>query len=218
MLNSKKLKEISKVLDKKSIMFLGTRLEVQGHVNNTKKDINLSPIWEIKKEYIADEKYFTCDTKMKYGNNKFVEYYQTHVDFSFTEREKHELESSLMYLENNLNSFENLYLNELRSVLENVFGGNMTLEAEFKVDGIGKVSNELGDMLKEIGYNKTYRDLSLYTLAKDNYVITISFDEDNVKISVWYGTHYRYEIKQYFKEAKELIISLYNKSIKKIKE
>ncbi len=217
MLNSKELKEISKVIDTKSIELLGTYVQIIGYMDNTDID-NLNPILELKREYVSERNERHFGNKVRYAERIDSESYKTKVDFKYIENANKDLELALINFDRNVDIFEKIFQNDLKSVSEAKMDGEMLLEAEFRVDKIKDLSKDIGEKLKDIGYSEFLTPNLSYWIKKRGKFITINFYENKVKFSIRKALNNKHDALNHLYDLKECMLSLYNQNIKKIKE
>lgn len=141
------------------------------------------------------------------------------INANFIAADRTDLEVSLNYLETHVSFYESV----LEEMAQLKHKGEMLLEAKFKVYGISNITKKLGENLKNAGYKKFINDEFIaktisYNICKSGNDITISFFDNSVVFSIKRSLDKIQDFSDNFIEAKESMISLYNQSIKKIKE
>ncbi len=215
MLNSQKLKEICEVVNKESIKLLKANVRITGNVNATQEKEILKKIQEEKKRHDIRQVGLYSEAMIRLGdNNEFVKSDIVKMHMNITEKKKEDLESAFAKLDVLLILFGNMLENEFNRFYDE----EMALEVEFEVDGIGKVSRDLGRYLRKMGYVEYINLEASYGIYKRRDYVTISFFENSIKFSVERILDKKQFMEDSFYELKERINSLYNQSIKKIKE
>ncbi len=217
MLNSKELKEISKVINRKSIELLDTHVQIIGYMDNTDVD-NLNPLLELKREYIDKKNERLFDNKVRYAERIDSESYKTKIDFKYIENMNDNLELALINLDRNVAIFERIFEGDLKSLSNAKFEGEMLLEVEFRVDGIKNLSKDIGEKLKDAGYLELLTPNLSYCITKRGNLITINFYENSIKFSIRKALINKQDTLNVLSDLKQCMISLYSQSIKKIKE
>lgn len=214
MLNSEKLKEVCKVVDKKSIKLLKASVRLTGNVDAIQEKAVLKRIRDEKKRHDIREVGIYSEAMVRLDdNNDFVLSDIVKMHMNITEKKIEDLESAFARLDVLLILFGNMLENEFNRFYDE----EMALEVEFQVDGVGKVSRDLGRYLRKMGYVEYINLDASYGIYKGRDYITISFSENSIKFSVERILDKKQFMEDSFCELKERINTLYNQSIKKIK-
>ncbi len=215
MLNSQKLKEVCEVVNKDSIKLLKASVRITGNVNNTQEKGILKKIQEEKKKHDIREVGVYSEAMVRLDdNNNLVKSDIVKMHMNITEKKKEDIESAFARMDVLLILFGNMLENEF----DRFYDEEMALEVEFEVDGIGKISRDLGKNLRKMGYVEYINLEASYGIYKGRDYVTISFFENSIKFSVERILDKKQFMEDSFYELKKHINSLYNQSIKKIKE